>query len=367
MPPEFTRLQGQEHAQRYLLSLLEQEALPPALMFVGPSGVGKATAAYEWAQMLLCTGDRPPCGRCTSCRQMKSLSHPDFHLLMPPGERERVRPERGLRPFPPGMGSLQIGIDEVRRIREELQRPPVQGTRRVVVILDADQLTPEAQNALLKSLEEPPQGTLFLLVTSQEHRVLPTLHSRSRKLVFHYLDYASFVRALHPEPSQPTLLYGLTRGSPGLARVLVERGVLHHRQAFLAFIHGKWEDLVRVLNDHLQGWSAFDLRLVVLIWGTLLRDLLLIKLEANPHHLLVHQDLEERLRETASRVDVQRLFRGLYALRMVDVALERNLSPLEALSLFLAQVDPPHFKSTFLEIHQPGAPFDVWAWFAHNP
>jgi len=365
--PEFRRLQGQEHARRYLRSLLQQEELPPALMFVGPYGVGKATAAYEWVQMLFCTGDTPPCGSCRACRQIQTLNHPDVHLLMPPAERERVRPERGLRPFPPGKGNLQIGIDAVRQVREELQRPPVQGDRRVVLVLDADQLTPEAQNALLKSLEEPPEGTVFLLITSQEQRVLPTLHSRSRKIRFHYLDYAAFVRALQPEPAHPTLLYGLSRGSPGLARALVESGALHHRPAFLKFLVGEWEALARVLDDHLGGWTAFDLRLHVLVWGTLLRDLLLIRQESTPHPLLVHQDLEASLLELVPRVDPMRLFRGLQALRVLDVALDRRLGMLEALSLFLSRVFPHHFKATFLEIHRDSAPFDVNEWFAQTP
>ena len=137
--------------------------LPHAALLVGPPSIGKTTLALDIAAALLCLhperSDRP-CGACRGCRLVHDGNHPDLHRLRPAG---------------PGG---QIGIAQVRELSAALALLPVEGGARVAVIESAHRLNEDAQNALLKTLEEPPAGVTILLAADDEERLLPTVHSR---------------------------------------------------------------------------------------------------------------------------------------------------------------------------------------------
>jgi DNA polymerase III delta' subunit len=142
--------------------------MPHALLVTGPGGVGKTTFAEDVAAGLLCVHpDRSarPCGECRGCRAMRHGNHPDLHRLAPTGAGSVIpiggRDDRGVR-------------DLVR----DLALLPVEGGKRVVVIVSADRMTEDAQSALLKTLEEPPTATVLVLTAADEERLLPTIRSR---------------------------------------------------------------------------------------------------------------------------------------------------------------------------------------------
>src|SRR5471030_1394522 len=164
--------------------------LPPSLLFAGPAGVGKHLAALAVAQALNCTntkttkgsglgaqGSVDACGVCPACTRIARGVHPDV-LFVSPGD------------------SGAIKIDQVRDIVDRAQYRPFEGRRRVVIIDDADALAPPAQNALLKTLEEPPPSSVFILVTSRPDVLLPTVLSRCPQLRFRPLSAADIATAL---------------------------------------------------------------------------------------------------------------------------------------------------------------------------
>jgi len=205
------------HGHRRLLELLAgaigRRSLPPALLFDGPAGVGKRTTAMAVAQAVNCVrpvpfrgaaqGGLDACGACPSCRRIARGSHPDVVL---------VEPEES--------GSIKIGT-----IREEvLQKTgyrPFEGRSRVFVVDEADALVFEAQDALLKTLEEPPAGSIFILVTSQAETLLPTVRSRVYRLRFGRLSEEEVVRVLREQhgvaEAEARVAAALSDGSVGRA------------------------------------------------------------------------------------------------------------------------------------------------------
>ena len=163
---------------RVLLDLVARAAargsLPPSLIFAGPDGVGKRLAALSLAQLFNCTsvsgeadGELAPdaCGNCSACRRIARGVHADV-LVVEPGDT----------------GSIKV--DQVRAAIERTAYRPFEGRRRVVIVDDADAMEAPPQNALLKTLEEPPAASTFVLVTSRPDVLLPTVRSRCQRIRF---------------------------------------------------------------------------------------------------------------------------------------------------------------------------------------
>ncbi len=169
----FSDTVGHRRQTRLLAQAIARGTLPPALLFVGPDGVGKFTIARAVAATLNCLAPRKDedglaidaCGTCRSCDRIERGVHVDIFVLEPDDK-------------------ASIKIDVVRDVLSRTGFKPFEGQRRVVVIREADALEPQAQNALLKSLEEPPPGTIFILTTNVASALLPTVLSRCMRLRF---------------------------------------------------------------------------------------------------------------------------------------------------------------------------------------
>jgi DNA polymerase-3 subunit delta' len=170
-----------------------------ALLFKGTKGIGKLDLAMNFAQSLLCQHpDKSAfaCGKCPSCHWFDQGSHPDFRLLQPETlslegeEGEDFKSISGKKP------SKQISVDQVRDLADFIGMSAHQGGRRVIVIHPAEAMNTNAANALLKNLEEPPQGLLFILVSHKPQQLLPTILSRCLSFALPAPDAASATRWL---------------------------------------------------------------------------------------------------------------------------------------------------------------------------
>lgn len=158
------------------------ERMPHALLIHGPQGIGKRLLAERFAQSVLCeAADRRarPCGTCVGCRWVGAGSHPDFRLVEPEAlarplasDEEAPQPSRGARP------SIEIKVDQIRALDGFLNLKSHRGGPRLALIHPAEAMNPNAANALLKGLEEPPGQAMFLLVSHRPSRLLATVRSR---------------------------------------------------------------------------------------------------------------------------------------------------------------------------------------------
>jgi DNA polymerase III subunit delta' len=182
---------------------------PHALLFVGPEGVGKRTLARRVAQALFCTqrdeAALDPCDACPACRQVISGDHPDLYEVSRPEDKHE----------------LPIGV--IRGLCHDLSLSPMRGARKVAIVDDADHMNEEASNAFLKTLEEPPEGAVLILVGTSSELQLDTILSRCRVVRFDPLpedDLRAILLDRDPE-ADPELTAQLARiGEGSVSRAL---------------------------------------------------------------------------------------------------------------------------------------------------
>ncbi len=210
-------LVGQEDAARRLSHLIAVGRLPHALLFEGPEGVGKYTAAFALGAALLCKKPMRPgqaCGECSACLKVEGGNHADLHQI------------RSAEP--------RIKIAEVREAERALSLRPVEGQRKVLLIEDAHKLTVEAQNALLKTLEEPRGAAHLVLTTSRLLNVLPTVVSRCQRLMFRPLSAEQIASILAIQGPAASMIAALAQGSVGRAQAIEIDAVLALRDRIAA-------------------------------------------------------------------------------------------------------------------------------------
>jgi DNA polymerase III subunit delta' len=317
----FKEIVGHRRILNLLARSVEGGALPPSLIFSGPEGVGKRRVAQAVAQALNCTAPAPPCGECPACRRIARGVHPDVQVVVP-GET----------------GSIKI--DQVRDALESTFYRPFEGRRRVTVIDDADALMPAAQNALLKTLEEPPASSVFILVTSRPDGLLPTVRSRCSLMRFARLsaaDVAAILERDHQYSQREALAVAAAADGSVRRALQVQAGDLADARTtvgdLLRDLHGKGDVRTRVerAKDLLKGGGTAAsereyLSVQLQALASMVRDLGVLSTGADDR-LLANVDLRRELDSLAKSFDSERALRVYAAVERAHGALERNVSP----------------------------------------
>jgi len=213
------RTRGQPAALAVVARAVASQRPPSAILIAGPPRAGKTTLALDLAAGLLCLADDPglrPCRECAACRKLEHGNHPDVHRLAPSGAGSQIR------------------IDQARSLITELALLPLEGRVRVAIIASAQRLNPDAQNALLKTLEEPPAGAVLILCADDETLLLDTVRSRCARIrvgaVAAPIIAELLVERGVADASAAAGIARLSDGRPGLALALAASpDVLVHR------------------------------------------------------------------------------------------------------------------------------------------
>jgi DNA polymerase-3 subunit delta' len=230
----FPEILGHERPREVLAKILASGRVPHALLFHGVEGVGKRTVALRLAASLLCDAphadSREACGVCAACRKAAHGNHPDLLLVT------RLPKEGSEEDATEGEVRSVISIAQIRDMASHASYAPREGPRRVFVIDPADRLTLEAQNALLKTLEEPPGRGVVLLVAARPHALLGTVRSRCFQIGFGSMPPASLAEALAGRgmnEDEARRRAALSDGRPGHALTLDVAALGARRDALL--------------------------------------------------------------------------------------------------------------------------------------
>ncbi|MBN1276242.1 MAG: DNA polymerase III subunit delta' [Deltaproteobacteria bacterium] len=321
----FSQIIGQEKAKGFLKKVLARDKTPHAYIFSGIYGIGKTSTAMALSMALNCLSpvNSDACGECRPCRQMKGGNFPDFISLLPDGQN--------------------IKIDQIRELNRQLSFAPVAGKYRVCVLHQSEAMTSEAANSFLKTLEEPPSGTIFILKASESLNLLPTIVSRCQRINFQPLPVQEITawlvkeRGLNEETAM--ILAKTSGGSLGLAIKMSENDFLDKRQ--------KW--LLSLINlPAMSGDEAFEMALeyatgkaksaknssdgeetgvldILGVWQNWYRDLLLVKDDCRTD-LLINPDFQYDLKNTSKNYKMTNLIKAMMKIdqAQTDIIRMRN-------------------------------------------
>lgn len=264
--------------------------LPHALLFAGQPGLGKANFAERLAQALLCQMLGPggeSCGTCKSCRLCVAGTHPDLMRVSP---LEEGKP---------------ITVDQVRALVEFVTKRPHIASRKVVVMVPAETMNLNAANSLLKMLEEPPLGNVFLLVTDQPAKLPPTVRSRCHRLDFGPVrrpDALAWLQTRDVSPSDAGALLDLAAGAPLQALALANNDFLRTRDDLLVDLESLRDPQADPVACAAR-WGALGPERCLRWLQSLLADLIKLKLLPEDDPYLANADLAPRLRALAEGLD----------------------------------------------------------------
>ena len=174
-PQTFEDVAGQEHVTKTLQNAIKENRIAHAYLFAGPRGTGKTTIAKLLAKAINCTGDHVPCNQCENCQAITAGSHPDVIEID---------------------AASNNGVDEVRDLIDKVKYAPIKAQYKVYIIDEVHMMSSGAFNALLKTLEEPPAHVVFILATTEPHKILPTIISRCQRFDFKRVDHHDIISRL---------------------------------------------------------------------------------------------------------------------------------------------------------------------------
>lgn len=327
---------GQSRAVSLLQRSLEQGAISHAYLLVGPPHVGKMTLALDLARVVNCRGGEPPCGSCDACQKITSGNHADVQVIglnSVGNSNDKPRTE--------------IGIDQIREIQHSSNLPPFEGRYKVFIIDGAELMSTEAANSLLKTLEEPPAGVIFILLTANESVLPATVVSRCQRLELRPLATSQVGVALgerwNVEPQKAELLARLSHGCLGWAILAAEDNSLLEQRS------QKLDKLLDITNadseerfdyaSQLVAWFSQSRSLVQEIldlWLDWWRDLLLLKLGCGDS--ITNIDRQELLASLAQGYSLAEIRSFISSIQSAGEQLRQNANPRLVLEVLMLSI-----------------------------
>jgi DNA polymerase-3 subunit delta' len=314
---------GHQRQLENLRMALTSRRLHHAYLFVGPEGIGKRTLAIALAKAVHCSDSSDDfCGSCVNCRRIADGNHPDVRIIEPLA------------------GKKEISIQQVREFERELNYRSFTGKCKIIIVDPATLMNLASQNALLKTLEEPPQNSLIILIAASAGGLLPTVRSRCLRISFAPLargEVVQYLRTKHGMTgNEVEFLAAMSMGSIGAALGLDKEAFVEKRRIWAGIVGalkaGDYQAAV-VAAESLAGNR--DDALKFLAWAqSWFRDLLLYGVSGDSGEL-VNLDLREQIAGQAAPEKSEQCIAALTASQRAAAAIQRNLNRRMVLEKYL--------------------------------
>jgi len=315
----FQNLIGHQQTIASLQTAVRQNRLAHAYLFHGEAAIGKRSTAVCFAQALNCeristNEEIDACGQCRSCLQVESRTHPDFFVIEPDSE----------------LATPQIKIEQVREIEQQVMYRPLIGERKICLIDNADRMTIGAANALLKTLEEPPDHSLFLLITSRPAALPATVRSRCQLLRFAtpartHVEAALIVKREIP-PADARMLAIVSEGRIGEALAGDAKETRAKQQELLDLVRPQSLQSITTILTAAESIAKADRAPDILSWlARWIRDLVLLQVGGDQDQLLYIEDLRT-LETYAKDADTDALLSILQDIEKTEQQATRHLN-----------------------------------------
>ena len=319
----FAEIVGHQRQLESLRSAMANARLHHAYLFLGLEGVGKRMIAMALAKAIHCLeSDQDYCGRCVNCARIMDGNHPDVKLIEPLADKK------------------EISIQQIRELQRELNYRSFSGKRKIVIVDPATLLNSSAQNALLKTLEEPPVDSLIILIAPNAGGLLPTLRSRCLRLSFAPLpgaQVAAFLQSKHGmQADDAKSLAAISMGSIGAAANLDKDELIEKRRIWSGMLMSlKMRDYrgATIAAEALAGNR--DEALQFLKWAeTWYRDLLVYSMTQTPDDL-VNLDMLAQIADQSAESSLDRMLSAKARIAGAAAGIQRNLNRRMVLEKFL--------------------------------
>jgi DNA polymerase-3 subunit delta' len=328
---------GQERALSLLQRSLEKKTLAHAYLFSGPRHIGKMTLAIKLAQALNCQADEKPCGECAICLKVLQGKHADVQVIDIDSAAEDDEVKR----------RTEISIEQIRQLQHSASLPPFEGRYKVFIIDGAELLSIEAANCLLKTLEEPAEKIVFILLTANVELILPTVLSRCQELRLSPMSAEAIADVLKDgytvEPQQADLISRLCRGCIGwaISAVLDDKTIRQYfekREGILKITEDDCEERFTYAEKLARQFSQKreDVQQILDIWLDIWRDLLLLK--SGCGGIITNIDIEDKLKTMADEYRLDSIRRFIDDIKETDERLGRNANPRLALEVLMLDI-----------------------------
>ncbi|WP_265446807.1 DNA polymerase III subunit delta' [Acetivibrio straminisolvens] len=322
----FNEIIGQRDVVEGLKTLINSDKVGHAYIFYGPEGIGKSTVAKIFASILMCddnTGDKS-CGNCQSCRLFENGTNPDFGILECKG--------------------LSIGVEEIRNLQHDICVRPLYSKRKVYLIRDAEKMTVQAQNCLLKTLEEPPEYAVIILAASNYEVLLETIRSRSVRVDFKKNTFDEvkrfIVKRVGEDFEQADFIASYADGVIGRAlRLMDSEGFKELRDkaidAVIKLSGSDFEDIpnISVMFDENKEDADSMLDIMLLFY----RDLLIARKSGN-EKLLINSDKKDIILKNTSRFSTGKLLHNIDIIEETRRNIKQNANYQLAIQVMLMKL-----------------------------
>lgn len=313
MDLSFNKFIGQKKIISSLQSLLETQKISHAYLFIGPIGIGKKTIARIFSSLILCEEKSTctSCHSCLACRLFANGTNPDFYII--------------------DSESASISIDEIRQLQKDIFIKPLYSPKKVYLVANADKMTVQAQNCLLKTLESPPDYAVIILTTSNENALLGTILSRVIKYRFKKNTTIEIKQFLSTNFSQnPNYNHDfLSRYSDGIIgkaiNLLNDENFSSIRSGTFEIVfkipNSKYSDIIDMINFYVQNKSMIDI--IFYTMTSLYRDVLITYISGN-ESILINLDIKDIIYLNKNNFTIEKLLCNIDVIENTYKSIKQN-------------------------------------------